>query len=159
MELSRGYRRLVKAVIIIDSGLNPASDIGNPDDIGGAVLGGMIDVLAGPKGKNELKKMYAGFFNEKSDRIMAENVASDAIRTPMPVVIEELRDLAISSEAIAANIRQPVLWLTVGAIDEAYIRSHLKNVQFCRTVGSGHFPHMEVPAQTNAMIETFIAQL
>jgi hypothetical protein len=32
-------------------------------------------------------------------------------------------------------------------------------VQFAEVVGSGHFPQLEVPAQTNAMIETFIAQL
>jgi pimeloyl-ACP methyl ester carboxylesterase len=34
-----------------------------------------------------------------------------------------------------------------------------RNVQFGQMVGSGHFPHIEVPDQTNAMIERFVSTL
>jgi pimeloyl-ACP methyl ester carboxylesterase len=60
---------------------------------------------------------------------------------------------------MAKDIGQPVLWLTANAVDQAYIAKHVEGVQFAQVVGSGHFPQLEVPGQTNAAIETFIDQL
>ena len=80
------------------------------------------------------------------------------MRTPLPLAIDELKVMAVSTQRIAEDIEQPVLWLTAAPADQAYIRKHLKNVQFGQVVGSGHFPQLEVPAQTNAMLETFLSQ-
>ena len=43
--------------------------------------------------------------------------------------------------------------------DEAQIRAIVPQAQFGQLVGCGHFPNIEQPAQLNAMLETFIAQL
>ena len=39
------------------------------------------------------------------------------------------------------------------------MRSVFRDVQFGRVVGSGHFPHLEVPDQLNAMIDRFLVTL
>ena len=45
------------------------------------------------------------------------------------------------------------------ACDETGIRSIVPQAQFGRLVGCGHFPNIEQPAQLNAMLDTFLAQL
>ena len=77
----------------------------------------------------------------------------------MPIIQAELRGMAASTQKLAEGIAKPVLWLTATAVDQDYISKHLKKVSFAQTVGSGHFPQLEVPGQVNAMIETFCDQL
>ena len=159
LELTRGYARLVKATVMIDSGMYPLPRLGNAKSAFGAVLGGMIDALSGPDGRRAFRKMYSGYFGPKCDRAVSRQAVSEAAKTPLPVAIDELHGMAVSTEKMADDIRKPVLWLTAAGVDQDYVRKHLANVQFAEVVGSGHFPQLEVPAQTNAMIETFIAQL
>ena len=77
----------------------------------------------------------------------------------MATILAEIDVMAVNPQAMARQIKQPVLWLTAVLVDQAYIGKQLKNVQFAQVVGSGHFPQLEVPAQTNAAIETFLSQL
>ncbi len=67
--------------------------------------------------------------------------------------------LACMYSAHADAIRQPMLWLTAEAANQAYIRSRLRNVAFAQVYGTSHFPQFEQPAQTNAMIEAFLTRL
>ncbi|MDH3642604.1 MAG: alpha/beta hydrolase [Gammaproteobacteria bacterium] len=159
LELTRGYRRLVKAAVIVDSPMYPKPRVGDPKSPFGATLGSMVDALQGPNGKRALKQMYTGYFSKKCDRAVRSKAIADALRTPLPIAVDELLIMAVSTQAIADDIRQPVLWLSATAVDQNYIASHLGNVQFAQVVGSGHFPQLEVPAQTNAAIETFVEQL
>ena len=159
LELTRGYRRLVKATVMIDSAMYAEPRIGDPKNPFGHTLGTMIDALQGPNGKRAFKQMYTGYFSKKCDRTVRNPAIADAMRTPLPIAVDELLGMAVSTQALADDIRQPVLWLTANQVDQGYIASHLQNVQFAEVAGSGHFPQLEVPAQTNAMIETFIEQL
>ena len=43
--------------------------------------------------------------------------------------------------------------------DVARLRSIFAETHFGLVVGSGHFPHLEVPAQVNAMIERYLTLL
>ena len=159
LELTRSFARLVKAAVMIDSGMYPLPRLGNAKSAFGAVLGGMIDALSGADGRRAFRQMYSGYFGPKCDRAVSRQAVSEAAKTPLPVAIDELHGMAVSTEKMADDIRKPVLWLTAAGVDQDYVRKHLANVQFAEVVGSGHFPQLEVPAQTNAMIETFIAQL
>lgn len=159
LELSRSFPRLVKATVMVDSGMYPLPRLGDAKSAFGAVLGGMIDALSDSDARRAFRQMYAGYFGPKCDRAVSRQAVSEAAKTPLPVAIDELRGMAVSTQKLADDIRQPVLWLTAAGVDQDYIRKHLTNVQFAEVVGSGHFPQLEVPAQTNAMIETFIAQL
>ncbi len=157
LELTRRYPRVIKAAVMVDSGMYPRATL-NPPAGFGEILRPMLDALAA-EGNRALKVMYRGFFAPQADKAMVKGAIIDALQTPLPVVVAELESLACNTQAMARQIKQPVLWLTAAAVDQAYIGAQLKNVQFGQVVGSGHFPQMEVPDQTNAMIATFLDQL
>ena len=79
------------------------------------------------------------------------------MKVPLDIARAELASLAISTQAIARSLTQPVLWISVEQADEARLAKIFRNVQFGRVVGSGHFPQIEVPDQVNAMIDRFLA--
>jgi pimeloyl-ACP methyl ester carboxylesterase len=158
LELARSYPELVRAVVMIDSRVNPKMKLGDPKDPGGAVLGRMIDAINGKNGADEFKRIYAPLFSQHAGRAGRQALA-DAVATPLHVAAVELAAIGMNTQAIAKQLKQPVLWLTVNAENQAAISKVFRNVQFGQMVGSGHFPHIEVPDQTNAMIERFVSTL
>lgn len=158
LELARTYPGLVKAAVLIDTGLYPQPNL-NPPSGFGELLAPMLAALDSAKGKAALKQMYQGYFSPKADKSLSRRVVADAVRTPLPIAIGELKGMAVSTEAIARGVKAPVLWLTANGVDQDYISEQIENVQFAQVVGAGHFPQMEVPAQSNAAIDTFIQQL
>jgi pimeloyl-ACP methyl ester carboxylesterase len=159
LELARSQPDLVEAAVLVDTGLYPLPDLDDPSSAFGSVLASMIQALSGPDARRAFEQMYRGFFSPHCDRIVADRAVGDAMRTPIEVAIAELRGMAVSTEAIARGIAQPALWLTATRADQAYIADRLRDVVFGQVVGSGHFPQLEVPEQTNGMIATFIGQL
>ena len=159
LELARSYPRLVKAAVMVDSPMYDLPRLGDPNSPFGNTLSEMIAALEGPNGKRALRRMYRGYFHDKTDRATRDKAIADALTTPLSIAAEELRMMVVDNAKVAAAVRQPVLWLTAAAVDQQYIGAHLAKVQFGQVVGSGHFPQLEVPEQTNAMIETFINQL
>lgn len=159
LELTRSYPQLVKAAVLVDTGLHPLPQLDNPGNAFGAVLAPMIQALEGAGGGAAFKRMYQGFFSPKCNREVSGAAVRDAMRTPLPVAAAELRGMVVSTEQMARDITQPVLWLTASGVDQKYIGNQFKDVRFAQVVGSGHFPQLEVPEQTNAMIATFLEQL
>jgi pimeloyl-ACP methyl ester carboxylesterase len=90
---------------------------------------------------------------------MVRKIVAEAARVPNTVKAAEIEGLLVDVTAIADGIRQPVLWLTAGAQDQAYVARHLKNVGFAQVYGAAHFPQFEQPAQSNAAIEAFLARI
>jgi pimeloyl-ACP methyl ester carboxylesterase len=158
LELTRRHPELVQAAVLIDTGLYPEPDLDAASGFS-AVLNPMVAALSGPDGPAQFERMYRGFFAPTCDPKIAGNAVQDAMRTPTDVAIAELRGMAVSTEAMANDIKQPVLWLTATHADQNYVSKQFKNVRFGQVVGSGHFPQLEVPDQTNAMIATFITHL
>jgi pimeloyl-ACP methyl ester carboxylesterase len=152
---ARAYPELVRAVVLIDSIVSPATTIGDPASSGGAALGSMIDALEGNGGQAALETMYRGFFSAHAGAVGDATVA-DAMGTPIEVATAELRALAEDTVALARALHQPVLWLTVAGADEPALRAVFRDVQFGQVVESGHFPQLEVPDQVNAMIDRFV---
>ena len=103
--------------------------------------------------------MYQSYFHKKCDRGLARGAVADALKTPLPVAIDELLGMRSGTSAIADEVTKPVLWVTTYPADQTYISEHLAAVQFGQVVGAAHFPQMEVPGQVNAMIATFMTQL
>jgi pimeloyl-ACP methyl ester carboxylesterase len=102
--------------------------------------------------------MYSELFSPHAGAIGRQAI-KDALETPREIAAQELASLAIDTHSIARGVSQPVLWLTAGAADQDEIRREFRNVQFGQAVGTGHFPQLEVPDQTNAMIDRFVATL
>ena len=159
LELSRRHPRLVKATVMVDAGLYPTPNLAKRNTPFAKTLGGMLDLLSTPNGKQAFKAMYQSFFGSKCPKPVARGAVADALKTPIETVIKEIDVMAVNTEKMAREVSQPVLWLTAAGVDQRYVAKHLKNVQFAEVVGSGHFPQLEVPEQTNAMIATFIGQL
>lgn len=159
LEFIRANPKLVKAGVLIDTSLGTLPKLGDPGSPFGNALARMIEALKGPKSKPAFKEMYSRYFNPKGDRKANARAVADAAKTPDAVKIAELEGLVVDTAAIADGIAQPILWMTAGAADQPFIRSHLKNVGFAQVYGANHFPHFEQPAQANAMIETFLSRI
>jgi pimeloyl-ACP methyl ester carboxylesterase len=159
LEFIRANPRLVRAGVLVDTGLHPLPALRSPESPFGMVLGSMIDQLRGPGSKAAFRKMYSGYFNRQGDRQAAAQVIAEAAQTPDAVKIAELEGMAVDTAAIADGIRQPILWLTAALAPQAFIAKHLRHVGFAQVYGANHFPHFEQPAQTNAAIEAFLARL
>lgn len=159
LELTRSSPGLVKAAVLVDTGLYPQPDLGPTASGFGAILFSMIQALSGADGNAAFQQMYRGYFSPHCDKALSRRAVADAMKTPLTVAIAELEGMAVSTEEIARGITQPVLWLTATHADQDYIGRQLADVRFGQVVGSGHFPQMEVPDQTNAMIATFLDQL
>lgn len=159
LELTRRHPELVEAAVLIDTGLYPQPSLDERGSGFGAILVPMIEALSGRDGQAHFERMYRGFFAPTCDPQIATGAVEDALRTPLGVAIAELRGMAVGTEGMARGIEQPVLWLTATRADQDYVSEQFKDVRFGQVVGSGHFPQLEVPEQTNGMIATFLAQL
>ena len=151
---------LVRAVVMVDAGVYPKPRISDSNDPFGARLGQMVDALSSPARADRFAEIYATFFAPHAARSLVKRTVADALRTPLPVAIAELRRTIGANTQAMGKVRQ-----AAGAVrhcdgcDQLYVRSVLRNVQFGQVVGSGHFVQLEVPAQLNAMIDTFVRQL
>ena len=159
LEFIRSNPKLVKAGVLVDSGFYPQPTLDDPASPFGFLVGKMIAQLKGPKSKSAFKAMYSGYFDKQGDRAANAQAVAEAATTADAVKIAELEGLIVDIAAIGRDIAQKVLWLTAAGVDQAYIRSQLKHVSFAQVYGAAHFPHFEQPAQTNAMIETFVARV
>jgi pimeloyl-ACP methyl ester carboxylesterase len=158
LAFARAHPDRVRAVVLVDARVSPPARLGDPSDPAGAALEGIAARLEGENGAQALREMYAGFFGPHAGRA-GRQALREALRTPLAVAAAEIRSLAVDSAAIARQLAQPVLWLSVAGADQAALGALFQSVQFGQLVGSGHFPHVEVPDQVNAMIARFVATL
>jgi len=158
LELARSCPDIVRAVVMVDGIVGPQARIGDPTSPSGTALGAMIDRLRGPEGAAAFAEIYRGFFSAHAGA-SGRQAMTDAQRVPLAVAAAELEGIAVDTAAIARELFQPVLWLTVVGADQPAVRAAFRDVQFGQVVGSGHFPHLEVPEQVNAMIARFVSAI
>ena len=159
LTLARDYPELVAGLVMIDSAMYPQPVLGDSQSPFGAVLGDMITRLRGADGREQLRLMYASYFGERCDPVVSNKAIEQALTTPLKVAIAELEGMSVSTQDIAAALEQPILWLTAGPVDQAYIAQHVRNLWFGQVTGAGHFPQLEVPEQVTAMLSTFFEQM
>ena len=159
LEFIRTNPRLVRAGIAVDTFLYPMARLDDPNNAFGMLIGPMIEALGGSKSKSAFRRYYSSYFDAKGDRVAIKQIVAEAAQVADAVKIAELKGLLTDTAAIADGIRQPILWLSAGPAAQAYIAKHLKNVGFAQVFGASHFPQLEQPGQTNAMIEAFLARI
>ena len=159
LEFIRSNPRIVRAGILVDALLYPQPKLGDPKSPFGMLVGPMLEALRGPKAKSVFRDWYTSFFDAKGDRAAIRAVVAEAAKIPQAVKIADLEGIVVDTAKIADDIRQPILWLTAGAADQAFISKHLCNVGFAQVYGASHFPQFEQPEQTNAMIQAFLERL
>jgi pimeloyl-ACP methyl ester carboxylesterase len=147
LEFARAYPELATAVVMVDAGLYPKRAFNR------AAVEPALSTEDG------FRKFYARFFAPNCDPAVSMRAITDAVSTPLEVALDEMRSISISTQALGRQVKQPVLWVTASAANQAHISSVLRNVEFGQVVGSGHFVQLEVPDQFNAMIDNFIERL
>jgi pimeloyl-ACP methyl ester carboxylesterase len=128
-----------------------------------AAIPSLLEELRGPDYQNVLrgyasKSLFIPTDNEQRKERILRSMSS----APQHVVVaafEGLRDydpaeaaggLAVPGVYIAADELQP-------RSDMTRFHEMFSDILYGKTVGSGHFCQLEVPAQVNAMIERFLA--
>lgn len=161
LEFLRAEPQLARAGVIVDAFLYAVPKKGAASHPLLSILRSMIEVLRGPRApaRKAFRGWYSSYFDAKCDRAAVRDIVAEAAQTSDAVKIAELEGLLIDVAAIADGVRQPMLWLSASAHDQAFIGRHLKNVGFAQVYGSAHFPQFEQPAQTNAAIDAFLARL
>lgn len=158
LALAGSRPELVRAIVLVDAIISPASTVGDPDDRAGSALGAMIDRLRQSDGEAALAEIYRGFFTDRAGAA-GEQAVADACRTPLTVAAEELRSLAVDTVALARQVAQPVLWLSAAPADQDRLRGLFHEVHFAEVADAGHFPHIEAPAAVDAAIEDFLGSV
>ena len=143
---------LVRGMVLVDSNISGRTTLGRPHSVDRSPLGRLVDQLTGPDAPARFEAMYRGFFGPLAGAA-GDAAVRDATQVPLRVARADLASLAADSEGAARRFQRPVLWLTAETPDVRAIRALFADVHFGVVAGSGHFPHLEVPAQVNAMIE------
>jgi pimeloyl-ACP methyl ester carboxylesterase len=155
-DLAARYPHLPSAVVMLDAAVVLPS-------AARAAIPGLLEELRGPDYRNVLRE-YAprALFIPTDDEQRKEHILQSMSSTPQHVVVsafEGLRDydpteaaggLALPGVYIAADELQP-------RSDMIRFHEMFSDIQYGKTVGSGHFCQLEVPEQVNAMIERFLA--
>lgn len=156
LELASRHPRLVRALVMVDSGLGRGVSRAEADESPAVTL------LEGPDYEAVLAERYTGFFHPATDRRLVSGIVAEAVRTPQDVAVREIRQLqTTNAAAIARRVKQPVLWIagSNSRATSASVRESLPGAQFAQVVGGGHFPHVDAPGQFNAMMRRFIELL
>jgi pimeloyl-ACP methyl ester carboxylesterase len=156
LELAGRYPELVRAAVFIDAGLYRGVSAEQ------AALSPAVTRLEGPDYQPVFIKQYETYFHPVTPLELKQRIAAEAAQTSQAVIVDELRWILRSNTIeLASKVKQPVLW-TVASESKAtaaYVREHLPQARFAQVVGAGHYLHVEVPDQWNAMLRRFIELL
>lgn len=125
-------------------------------------IGPFARALDGPGYAHALRGYAEGLmFLPTDDPTTRARVVDEMVATPQHVVAAAIASVAAwDGESAASRLDIPVLVVTPGdgiPSDMARTREVVRRLELGRTVGSGHFAHLLVPEQVNAMIERFLA--
>jgi pimeloyl-ACP methyl ester carboxylesterase len=152
LELAAARPQQIRAIALIDSVLLQGEQRG-------VAIHQLVDALRGPDAEQPLRDYFATFFSPGDDRHRTEWILDQVVRTPPHVtssVWEESRSWNDAEALRRCSV--PVLYLDAGTpnADLARAAELCPQLVIGRTVGSGHFSPLEVPAQVNAMLDRFL---
>jgi pimeloyl-ACP methyl ester carboxylesterase len=156
VELAARWPSLTRAVIGVDPGPIDYTPVSRQ------AFTALAAALAGPDGA----AAHRAYIEEIPGPFASDELRSHIVETmcgaPLEVATAVIRGVVDwnGAGALALCDRIPILIIRSGAssTDEpTRLRTLKPDVQFGVTVGAGHFNHLEVPEQVNAMIERFLA--
>ncbi len=155
-DLASRYPALTAAIVMLDAAVVLPSGAR-------AAIAGFLEELRGP-GYEEAQRRYVAnvLFIPTDDRRRKARILDGMAAAPQHVMVsamEGLRDY--DPAAVAEGCREPALYVAADEpsprADVARLLEMCPQVQYGKTVGSGHFCQLEVPEQVNAMIDRFLA--
>lgn len=156
LQLAADHPELVRATVLLD----PVPIAPMPAFRAG--LAGLVQALKGPGYRDALR----GFadqrqFRETDDPELRSRLIQDMCAVPQHVLVAVFTSiLAWDGEQVGPRVTAPVLQIVQGGsmpADLARAREVLPGLESGQTVGAGHWAHLIVPDQVNAMIERFLA--
>ena len=127
-------------------------------------MGGFVSVLDGP-GYRDAVRGFAEqlMFRASDDAGVRERLLADMAAAPQHVIASTMASCAHwDGRGAAARVDVPVLLIQTGngpPTDMAAVTQLVRTLEVGHTVGAGHFAHLLVPEQVNAMIERFLSTL
>lgn len=155
VEVAAMYPTLPAAIVMID----PVPIVATPAFR--QALGGLVATLGGPGYQSTLRGYArARMFRATDDDQLREQILNDIVAVPEHVAVLALSSVLSWNGAKAIRmVDVPMLLITAGdgpPADLQGLRELVPQLEIGRTVGSGHFAHVMVPDQINAMIERFV---
>jgi pimeloyl-ACP methyl ester carboxylesterase len=153
MQLAASHPHCVAAIVMVEPG-----PFAPPPDVraGFEAIADAIDA-GNQEPRRELIRNH--LFLQTSDPMVIENVLHIMMEAPSHVAASALRGaLAFDGPAVAARCKVPALHLAATSpFNPPHLMSQwLPHIVHGQTVGAGHFNQLEVPDQTNLMIEHFM---
>lgn len=153
--LAAQHPELPSAVIAVDSPILPSQE-----QLEG--FASLAERLRGPAYLDAASDFVNGLFLPTDDQQRKARIVESIIYAPQHVmasIMEQVSSLDCASVLSASKV--PLLLISAGRTvqDVNRLREFCPQLVFGQTVGAGHFNHLEVPDQVNAMIERFITTL
>jgi pimeloyl-ACP methyl ester carboxylesterase len=160
IQLAQRHPWLVRALVLDDGPPNPLPGLpGYP-----SMLERVQQLLGGPDYPEQMRAFYSRTFSDATERRLVARCAEEAARTPQRIALSVYRSLATTdTAAFAKELGMPVLCIAGGyqgvQVTAPALRKVIPHAQFAQVVDSGHFVHLDVPDQFNAMLRRFIERL
>jgi pimeloyl-ACP methyl ester carboxylesterase len=150
LEVAARYPDLPRAIVMID-----AAPI-----VSASSAAGVVAALAGP----DAAVARAALIEHAVSGLAREPQLQDRIRCDMAAVPDHVARLCLEGmgewdgEAAGRACRVPAVHIAADdpINDAGALRALNASIRTGQTVGAGHFNHLEVPEQVNAMIERFL---
>lgn len=153
VELAARYPYVPRALVLVDPG--PIDPL--PETV--RVFEGLAEALAGPSGE-DVRRRYVEAMGAR-DEELARWIVDLMCSVPLPIATAVIRGVnAWNGVGALALCTVPTLLLRSGLAakpDAVRLRALKPDLEVGITVGAGHFHHLEVPEQVNAMVERFLA--
>jgi pimeloyl-ACP methyl ester carboxylesterase len=157
VELAARYPSIPTAIVAVDPGplaITPESR---------ATFEAFIAALEGPDSASARREYVDQMFLPHEDPERRRRITDTMCSAPLDMAVAVLRGVVEWNGLGALRLMTvPLLVLlseTGGGNDPARLLTLKPGIQFGVTVGAGHFHHLEVPDQVNAMIDRFVETL
>jgi pimeloyl-ACP methyl ester carboxylesterase len=155
LELAAAHPMLPSAIVLLD----PVPIVAAP--VWREGVSRLAEALGGPEYREAIRDYSRSrMFRPADDERVSGRIIEDMCVTPQHVLAQLFVSISEwRGEAVAPLVKAPLLMITAGdgiPSDMARIRELLPEIELGRTVGSGHFAHLLVPDQVDAMIERFL---
>lgn len=154
LEFARLFPRKVLAIIAVDAVF--------PDPQAAKPLAGWAARLEGPNAHEARAKMIEGMFTDATTPALRRRILKVMLETSAETAAGAMRGLADLSLWREDRIDVPFLQIAAASstyLTEEGLRRRFPRAQLVRVPGTGHFLHMEKPAEVNRILLEWLTRL
>ena len=152
LDLAARYPELPGAIVLLDAPVVVPAGVE-------AFIGPVTAALRTPDYLGALRQFMAMNFHPADDQARKAQILEAMARVPQQVIRSTWDSVfSTDTDALARACQVPILYIDAGPpnCDLARFQQLCPQLMVGKTVGSGHWHQLEVPAQVNGMIERFL---